>query len=1111
MKLKGELDSIGVTELFKTLAEQRATGILAVISPMGEKTIALAHGEIAICADNLTERTRLGDLLIARGRLTDEQLSSALKAQRFDPRSKLGDVLVKQGIVTNEIINEALRFQVEEQIIDLFTWKEASFEFDSERLADDIFDPEGSGAAVHRLNINTQPLLAEAAKRTENWKQIQERIPTPYLCFKITPKGEELASKAPRNTQVVIKFLKEGRTLETTIKKSCLGRFNVCNTVIKLLDDAWVFPIPVNELRYLASEHRFKKRFFDALYLYRRLLDTTQVPSERGELEKQIRDTMDAILAAAASGEKPEGAEIVSYKDAAARFKRKRKVRRIALGVLGVAALGVSVYFMLREFAPKAALSDDYQKAIKSADALVSEMKYEDAIKLWDNFYKSIPDKSSDTANSVRERESTIIKKLKSHIDALLMQGNTAEQAKKYDDANGFYTTILRDFPKSDVVAQAQEGLDRIKNAQNAAQVAAAAAAQKQRVDAALALLEQKQYAAARKSLQAVLEELPAGADQRIAIEGGLKRIQEMEDRARTAFNNAHVELQNKRGEKAIDFFDQVSKEWPEVSYAEDARNERQRLQLRLDKVKEELARGKKAEDEGGVVTAQEILRQAEKEYAEFEITAQIRAQIEVLNGKVDELNAELEKAEAAMKADKTRGRALFGELIRREFAFLAVKNVKIPVPISSTPAGALVKLDGKEVGKTPLDVLLPVSGASTLRLEMAGYEDVEQHFNRLMPDELAPRHITFKLKADNVINLDGAIFAPPRIIDGSLFVFHGTSLEIIDPTGKASPRRVEKLFDDEQNTRPDPFGGGSVLVTSKTWWCPRAAPEAFKPGKVLLILRNGEIKILDVASLSVETLVTVPMEPIGRPYLEPASLLAQKPLLAVGCSDGKIYIFDMQANAQLEKVSPVQADPRPGRRTSLATGLVSYAANTFVSLTTSGYMRCVKIHDGTEVWNLDLNGEVAGDNVMPEGNDSLGAFVMKDGRVVGIDVRQHEKVWEIPALPTEEASHAVVAADGIYVMTRRGILRKFDRTAIGGKLNSVWSHPLDGDSRIPMLADKSVFVCTDVGTIWNISTNNDKLWEYRTNEEPSRMTLFGGLLFITTPTGKVLVLKAKQ
>ena len=121
MKLKGDLESIGVAELFKTLAEQRATGLLSVNSPMGEKTIALAQGEVAVCADNLSERTRLGDLLVARGKVTDEQLGQALKAQKLDPRTKLGDVLIKQGSVTPELIAEALRFQVEEQIVDLFT------------------------------------------------------------------------------------------------------------------------------------------------------------------------------------------------------------------------------------------------------------------------------------------------------------------------------------------------------------------------------------------------------------------------------------------------------------------------------------------------------------------------------------------------------------------------------------------------------------------------------------------------------------------------------------------------------------------------------------------------------------------------------------------------------------------------------------------------------------------------------------------------------------------------------------------------------------------------------------------------------------------------------
>ena len=67
------------------------------------------------------------------------------------------------------------------------------------------------------------------------------------------------------------------------------------------------------------------------------MLETTSVDSEKAELSKAIQDTIDAIHASAASGESAEGAEIVSFKEAAARYKRRQKIRRIALIVFGFA------------------------------------------------------------------------------------------------------------------------------------------------------------------------------------------------------------------------------------------------------------------------------------------------------------------------------------------------------------------------------------------------------------------------------------------------------------------------------------------------------------------------------------------------------------------------------------------------------------------------------------------------------------------------------------------------------------------------------------------------------------------------------------------------------
>ena len=1114
MKLKGELDSIGVTELFKTLADQRATGVLAVVSPMGEKTIALSHGEIAVCADNLSERTRLGDLLVARGKLTEEQLAHALKAQRLDPRSKLGDVLVKQGIVTTELIAEAIRFQVEEQIIDLFTWKQAAFEFDSDKSVDDVYDPDGSGNPVQRLSVSTQPLLAEAAKRTEQWKQIQQRIPTPYLCFKLAPKGEELVTKAPKATQMIVKLLKEGRTLETTIKKSCLGRFNVCTTVMKMLDDAWVFPIPGNELRFLASEHRFKKRFLDALYIYRRLLETSTVDTEKSELSKQIQDTIDAIHASAASGESAEGSEIVSFKEAAARYKRRQKVRRIVLIVLGFAALFLVVFMALREFAPKTAISEDYQKAIKASDKLVDEKNFDGAIKLWQDFYASIPDKTSDTAASVIDRKRTLMTKLDSYIESQMSQGKVAEKARNYDESIAAYTKVMTDFPQSAQVAQAQESIDRVKQAKKAAEELRAHEAQVQRVKAALALLEKKDFGAARKALEAALEELPLGSEMRPDVEAGLKTLQDRDDRAKESLTAAKNEVLAKHGERAIEEYDKVIKEGPDAPGAEEARKERQQLQQNLEKLKSELKRGlAQANSEGGVVTALNILSQAERDFPDFDLTREVHNQIDKLKQRVTGLNQELVEAQNLLKTDREQAISRFKDLIKREMPFLANNNVKIPVKFSSTPTGVRVKLDGKEIGKTPLEVELPVSGVALLEVEQEGYEGDSHRYNGLQPLDLDERHFTLKRKPVALLDLGGPTFAPPRLIGNSLFVLHGTSLSVLDPLGKDVKTPLKQLFNDQATTRPNPDGVGLPILVEKNWWYPRTPPEPFKRGKAFLIFRTREILSLDLVTFKTEKLASVPTAPIGKPHLEAASILAGKPLLAVGCEDGQIYIVDLEAGKFLEKGSPVPADPRSGVKTSLATGLASYAAGSFVSLSTSGWLRSFKIHDGSMIWQFDLKGEVGPDNVLPTGNETLAPIVMKDGRVVVVDIEAHQQICEIPSVPTEEASHAVVAADGIYVLTHRGVLKKFERTPTSGQAKLIWSHPLDGDSKFQFIVgSSSIFVATDVGTIWNLSpTAGKNIWQYRTDEAMTEMSLIGDLLYITTATGHLLILKAGE
>jgi len=63
-------------------------------------------------------RKSLGDLLVEAGRITSEQLASALDVQRKENR-KLADVLVERGLVTVEEVATALSLHLNVPIIDL--------------------------------------------------------------------------------------------------------------------------------------------------------------------------------------------------------------------------------------------------------------------------------------------------------------------------------------------------------------------------------------------------------------------------------------------------------------------------------------------------------------------------------------------------------------------------------------------------------------------------------------------------------------------------------------------------------------------------------------------------------------------------------------------------------------------------------------------------------------------------------------------------------------------------------------------------------------------------------------------------------------------------------
>ncbi|HEY0671363.1 MAG TPA: tetratricopeptide repeat protein, partial [Longimicrobiales bacterium] len=100
---------------------------------------------------------------------------AALELQQNEPDIKLGELLISGGFMTEQDLHLYIRIQIEEAIYHLFTWSRGNFFFEADER------PE----ADVTVSINADALLLEAARRVDEWSQIEKKIPSLDLVFEV--------------------------------------------------------------------------------------------------------------------------------------------------------------------------------------------------------------------------------------------------------------------------------------------------------------------------------------------------------------------------------------------------------------------------------------------------------------------------------------------------------------------------------------------------------------------------------------------------------------------------------------------------------------------------------------------------------------------------------------------------------------------------------------------------------------------------------------------------------------------------------------------------------------------------------------------------------------
>ena len=124
MELEGALRAFTLPDILQFLAMQKLTGILSIWREEYSINLIIKEGKV-VNSSTLDRPRKLGEMLVYRGFMKRVDLLDVLNAQKGLDRGKLlGQILIERELISNNTLKEVLKLQLEEEIWELFSWKD---------------------------------------------------------------------------------------------------------------------------------------------------------------------------------------------------------------------------------------------------------------------------------------------------------------------------------------------------------------------------------------------------------------------------------------------------------------------------------------------------------------------------------------------------------------------------------------------------------------------------------------------------------------------------------------------------------------------------------------------------------------------------------------------------------------------------------------------------------------------------------------------------------------------------------------------------------------------------------------------------------------------------
>lgn len=724
MALKGNLSTVSLADIFQVLSHGHSTGLLRIQAPEGTRFVEILDGQISIVA-RTTNRILLGDLLLSRGLIDEPTLNKALASQKQSGKL-LGQVLMELGVLQLVDIENALRFQIEEEICDLFLLKSAEFDF----LTNATLDAKMAlGSGLVRLKIDPNGLLLEAARRLDDWAKLEQRIPSQAMLFDLSKSGQDLLKSgeglSPEGL-ILLKLATEGRTVESMVQKACLGRLNTNLLLSELWDAELVKPTPPERYLKTAEDHLNGGRMEEAERVAAYALKTETEKSRRDGLSKVLAEIEKKKRSAAPSVQDTSRvrSEVIRRPNPSLILRKQRSpVPYVLAGlvVLAVAA-GALYWFVFRQRESTVTLEEQkqFEAWVNQVDSAANQGDYTTAIDLLKHNYKDPV--LREKANEVNQK---FKKFLESKLTPALNEAETAlagsdqvaiqkafEKVESYNKLQVFDGALNQNL--IDTMEKFRRWKERVQNTQfeeRLKQVEAMGSCDEECAELAKLLAQGPAEPVAAK-----IRDVTAKLDVRaISANYALSLGQKMEEAG---------DLDGAKGE-----YENVRRLYPGSALAKKAETQLQKVAESTKQIAQQLNQlelwvvQKKPEAKDGLIK----FLQSKPEAL---MADRARSMLRTILPPEMETGAEkeLREADALDEGGKTpAGRKKRVEVLEKFPFTMAAARVKLSVKIETEPKGCQIFVMGREVKEaTPVTADVPAVGLLRIRFKKKGFEDRE-------------------------------------------------------------------------------------------------------------------------------------------------------------------------------------------------------------------------------------------------------------------------------------------------------------------------------------------------------------------------------------------------